>query len=90
MKLDKQQEAQSAVGDSISSVGVPVTVKEYPPSEVFTNDLLPVSFSVQFNSNCARVKNCKSSRIKCDLRLELCVCRPSKDVNAAWSDFLLT
>lgn len=42
MKLDKQQEAHSAAGDSISSVGVPVTVKEYTPSEVFTEPL-PVS-----------------------------------------------
>lgn len=42
MKLDKQQEAQVAAGDSISSVGVPVTVKEYAPSEVFTEPL-PVS-----------------------------------------------
>lgn len=44
MKLDKQQEVESAVaGDSISSVGVPVNVKEYTPSEVFTHEPPPVS-----------------------------------------------
>lgn len=48
MKLDKQQEAQSAAaGDSISSVGVPVNVKDYSPSEVFTEPL-PVSEPLPF------------------------------------------
>lgn len=48
MKLDKQQEAQSAVaGDSISSVGVPINVKDYSPSEVFTEPL-PVSGAALF------------------------------------------
>lgn len=50
MKLDKQQEAQSAAaGDSISSVGVPVNVKEYTPSEVFTHEAPPVSKFSHFN-----------------------------------------
>lgn len=50
MKLDKQQEAQSAAaGDSISSVGVPVNVKDYTPSEVFTHEPPPVSRFSQFD-----------------------------------------
>lgn len=42
MKLDKQQEVESAVaGDSISSVGVSVNVKDYTPSEVFAHEPPP-------------------------------------------------
>lgn len=42
MTLEKQQEVQSAVaGDSISSVGVSVNVKDYTPSEVFAHEPPP-------------------------------------------------
>ncbi|XP_065204890.1 uncharacterized protein Msr-110 [Planococcus citri] len=73
MKLDKHQEVESAVaGDSISSVGVPVNVKDYTPSEVFTHEPPPAYKKPKATAvQIARIA--AFTVISCSLILGLCI-----------------